>query len=364
MQTKTHLLTTLLFVSILAGCVSAPEINRTKLPDEVRAEKIKSMKFGMFVCWSFSTLSGREWTPTRDKDASYFSVSGCDTDQWCRSAKDAGMKYILFLTKHHDGFCLWDTATTDKKVTNSPLGIDVLAKLRKSCDKYNLKLALYFSEGDWNWPGAIDGKGGSKGGGINPEVKKAQLKELLTNYGPIEFWWMDHAVGTGGLSHRETVEWMHQFQPNTFVGFNHGTPAGRICLRERGRPGKLGDADATKYNKDAESSYSGYLAAEFTYPILPPHKGGAQWFYSLPKYDNLCHPAEKIYNDYLGAVKYGNIFSVNIGPDYAGRIRDIDVKTLKEIGRMINKKRKRHRANQARRRSHNVRRISRQKCPL
>ena len=121
------------------------------------------MKFGMFICWSFSTFSGQEWTPTLDKDASYFKATGCDTDQWCETAKAAGMGYILFLTKHHDGFCLWDTATTDKKVTNSPLGIDVLAKLRKSCDKYGIKLALYFSEGDWNWPGAVDGKNGKDG---------------------------------------------------------------------------------------------------------------------------------------------------------------------------------------------------------
>ena len=318
-----------------AGCTSTPKINRTKLPDDVRARQIKDMEFGMFICWSYSTFSGQEWTPTQDKDASYFRATGCDTDQWCETAKAAGMNYILFLTKHHDGFCLWDTATTDKKVTNSPLGIDVLAKLRKSCDKYGLKLALYFSEGDWNWPGAVDGKSRREGSSLNPEVKKAQLKELLMNYGPIEFWWMDHAVGTGGLSHEETVKWMHQFQPNTLIGFNQGEPAGRLCLRERGRPGKLGDADATKYNKEAEASYQGYVAAEFTYPILPEHQEGAEWFYSLPKYDGLCHPAQKIYEDYVGAVKHGNIFSVNIGPNYEGRIRDIDVKTLRQVGEMI-----------------------------
>ncbi len=62
-------------------------------------------------------------------------------------------------------------------------------------------------------------------GGVNPETKKAQLKELLTRYGPIEFWRMDHATGTGGLSHADTVEWIHKFQPNSFVGFNHGEPA-------------------------------------------------------------------------------------------------------------------------------------------
>jgi len=146
------------------------------------------------------------------------------------------------------------------------LGIDVIAKLRKSCDKYGIKLAFYFSEGDWNWPGAVDGKGWRQGSGENPEMKKAQLKELVTKYGPIEFFWMDHAIGEGGLSHQETVDFIHQYQPNCFIGFNHGVPAGRLCLREMGKPGPIGDASATKYNKDAEANYKGSLAGRVGTP--------------------------------------------------------------------------------------------------
>ena len=59
------------------------------------------------------------------------------------------------------------------------------------------------------------------------------------------------------------------------------------------------------------------------------------WFYSLPKHDSLCHPPEKLFKDYQGALKYGNIFSINIGPNYEGRIRDIDVKTLARVGELI-----------------------------
>lgn len=330
--------TILLILCLLISCGSNKNTSKAyaiKIDDQIRAEQIKEMKFGMFICWSYSTFSGTEWTKTLDKDASYFKATGCDTDQWCKTAKDAGMNYILFLTKHHDGFALWDTKTTEKKVTNSQLGIDVLAKLRKSCDKYGIKLALYFSEGDWNWPGAVDGGGNGGSVGINPELKKAQLKELVTNYGPIEFFWMDHAAGTGGLSHKETTEFIHQFQPNCFIGYNHGEPSGRLSLRERGRPGEIGDASATEYNKDAEANYTEYLAAEFTYPILPEHKGGADWFYSLPIHDNLCKPAEDLYKDYLGAVKFENIFSINVGPNYEGKIREKDVKTLHKVGEMI-----------------------------
>ncbi len=100
-------------------------------------------------------------------------------------------------------------------------------------------------------------------------MKKEQLKELCTQYGPIEFFWMDHAVGDGGLSHKETVEFVCHLQPDCFVGFNHGEPAGRLSLREMGKPGVIRDASTSEYNKDAETNFKGYLAAEFTYPILP-----------------------------------------------------------------------------------------------
>lgn len=334
------------FTSLLGLCLLAatscqstkPSISKEVIPNDVRAQEMKDMKFGMFICWSLSTFSGKEWTG-EELPVEFFRATECDTDQWARTAKEAGMNYIYFLTKHHDGFCLWDTKTTDFKITNAPLGKDVMAMLRKSCDKYGIKLGIYFSEGDWNWPEATRGKGGRgrDAGGVNPEVKKAQLKELLTEYGPIELIWFDHATGDGGLSHAETTRWVHQFQPNCFVGYNHGEPSGRLCLREMGKPGRLGDSEASKYNKEQEANYNGYLVAEFTYPLLPPHQGGATWFYSLPKHDNLCHPASKIYEDYLKAVEYENIFSVNIGPDYKGRIRDIDVKTLQEVGTMIRK---------------------------
>ena len=316
-----------LALSFCAAAQTAPP--SAPKDDAVRAKEIADLRFGMFVCWSFSTFSGKEWTQDVD-DPAFFKATGCDTDQWCRVAKDAEMRYILFLSKHHDGFCLWDTDTTERKVTNSPLGIDVLAKLRASCDKYGIKLALYFSEGDWSWPGREGTRSGP-----NPEMKKAQLEELCTRYGPIEFFWMDHATNDGGLSHAETAAWVHRFQPDCFAGFNHGEPAGRLALRERGAPGSIGDVKASKYNKDGEAKYTGYLVAEFTYPILPEHEGGADWFFSLPKHGSLCLPAKKIFDDYVGAVKYGNIFSLDVGPNYAGRIRDIDAKTLAEVGAMI-----------------------------
>ena len=324
---KSLLIAALLLTTITAR--AAEPVDMAK-----RTEELKSQHWGMFICWSFSTFSGKEWTPGV-KDINLFAAKDCDTDQWARTAKEAGMGYILFLTKHHDGFCLWDTKTTDRKVTKAPLGRDVLAELKKSCDKYGIKLALYFSEGEWAWPNKPDGKRFQSNGGFNPEMKKAQLTELLTQYGSIEYIWFDHAVGDGGLNHAETVAFCKALQPGCFVGFNNGTAAGDIRLGEMGHPAPLTDTAGAGFNSGHMKGYTGYRLAEFTYPILPGHQGGAQWFYSLPSHDNLCFPAEKLYRDYLGAVKYGNIFSIDVGPDYNGKLRAIDVQTLQKVGEMI-----------------------------
>jgi alpha-L-fucosidase len=319
-----------IFLASLSSLPAAEPSNAS----EARVKELQDLRWGMFVCWSFSTFSGKEWTPGVT-DLALFHPSGCDTEGWVKTAKEAGMGYILFLTKHHDGFCLWDTKTTDRKVTRSVLGRDVLGELRKSCDKHRIRLALYFSEGEWAWPAKPDGRRFQSDGGYSPELKKAQLRELLTGYGPIEYIWFDHAIGDGGLGHEETVVFCKALQPDCFIGFNHGAPAGDIRLGELGHPSPLSDASGSGFNADHAKGYKGYRLAEFTYPILPAHEGGAMWFYSLPRHDRLCLPAERLYADYLGAVKYGNIFSLDVGPDYAGRLREVDVETLRKVGRYI-----------------------------
>ena len=95
MSKITILILIALLLAPLAAAHAAEPVDMAK-----RTEELKNLKWGMFICWSFSTFSGKEWTPGV-KDISLFAAKDCDTDQWARTAREAGMGYILFLTKHH-----------------------------------------------------------------------------------------------------------------------------------------------------------------------------------------------------------------------------------------------------------------------
>ncbi|MFV0553817.1 MAG: alpha-L-fucosidase [Mangrovibacterium sp.] len=318
-----------LLLCCVSSCTNQVATSERVLPDSTRVQQIADLRYGMFICWSMSSFSGKEWT-REGYGPEFFEATGCNTDQWCRVAKEGGMKYVLFLAKHHDGFCLWDTETTEKKVTNSPLGIDVLAQLRKSCDKYGLKLSLYFSEADWSWEN-----------GKNTALKKEQLKELLTNYGDYEHVWFDAAAGDGGLAHDETVAWVHAFQPNVFTGFNHGPIAGRLRVGESRLMGAL-DSRSKKHIhhklfKGIEDN--NWKLAEITYPIFngrcPASSGFGNWFYTKEADKGICVSADYVYRDYLECVKYGGILDLSVAPMRDGNLRPVDIATLGQVGRYI-----------------------------
>lgn len=125
-------------------------------------------------------------------------LPGC-TDLWARAARDAGMQYLCLTAKHHDGFCLWDTKTTDYSVLHTPCGRDLVAETAESCRKYGLRFALYYSLPDWHCPFAVQGgdhalpkqnPGDTPSWTLYKSYLRAQIRELLTGYGRIDalFW--------------------------------------------------------------------------------------------------------------------------------------------------------------------------------
>ena len=142
------------------------------------------LHFGMFIHFGINTYYDKEWS-YGDLDPKAFNPENLDTDQWCRTAKAAGMKYLVITTKHMDGFCLWPSQHTDYSVASTPFKKNVLAELAESAQKHGLKLGWYYSLWDEHeprykndWWAYID-------------FMKLQLEELLTQYGEIVEIWFD-----------------------------------------------------------------------------------------------------------------------------------------------------------------------------
>lgn len=165
-------------------------------------------RFGMFVHWGLYAIAGwheqLEWRGgvPRAQYEKYFNQwnpQHYDPDAWIDLAQSGGMEYICFTTKHHEGFCQWDTKLTDFKVTNTPYGKDTLRQLADACHRRNFPLCLYYSIADWHSP-LYPNQGRSHElqpqPGDHPDLKKyiefvrGQVRELCTNYGKISgFWW-------------------------------------------------------------------------------------------------------------------------------------------------------------------------------
>ncbi len=154
-------------------------------PEPSAAQKAwMKMGFGMFIHFGVNTFYDKEWSDG-NLDPYRFNPVGFDSDQWCRVARDAGMKYIVLVTKHHDGFCLWPSSHSNYTISRSQFNRDIVAALVSSARKYDLKVGFYFSLWDQHMDHHI------KDEWIFIDFIKDQLTELLTGYGEVTLIWFD-----------------------------------------------------------------------------------------------------------------------------------------------------------------------------
>jgi len=213
-----------------------------------RTAWFREAKFGMFIHWGPYSLASVEasWpimTPGPNpaiSEAEYralptrFNPVRFDPRSWIRLAKAAGQRYMVFTSKHHDGFCMFDSALTDYKITNTPYGRDIVAELATACHEESMPLGFYYSPPDMNHPGFRDtsklAKENWKGEPERPEwatyltYMEGQVRELLTTYGPVAVVWFD------GLGNQEKYNGMRfhrlirQLQPATLINNRIGLP--------------------------------------------------------------------------------------------------------------------------------------------
>lgn len=307
----------------------------------------QKLEMTAFLHFGVNTFTDREWGDGTE-DPSIFNPSELDADQWVRTLKDAGFGLVILTAKHHDGFCLWPTATTGHSVASSPWKDgkgDVVADLRKACDKYGMKLGLYLSP--WDRNAACYGDSPAYN-----DMFVAQLTELLTNYGKIDEVWFDGACGEGPNGKKQEYDWTRfkehiaGLQPDAVVAIMGDDV--RWVGNEKGQ-GRTTEWAATAltpgiYEGSAEANEALGLYAKapdlgsrdvvlkadklYWWPSEVDVSIRPGWFYHDTESPKSLRQLAEIY---LTSVGRNSVLLLNIPPDRRGLIADTDVARLGEL---------------------------------
>ena len=316
--------------------------------------QFQDIKYGMFIHWGLSSvLADGEWVMNNRniKVEDYtrllrsFNPVDFDAEKWVSTAKNAGMKYIIFITRHHDGFSNWDTKQSDWKITNTPYGKDVLKLLAAECKKQGIKLGLYYSLLDW-YRSDYPYETGRTGKGTGRTQKsdyasylsfmKKQLTELLTNYGEIMSIWFDgHWDQTnpeGNADRSSRIDWkyneiyklIHSLQPQCMIGNNHHLdpiPGEDFQMFERDLPGE---------NKSGLS-----FQQASTLPLETCETLNGSWGYNIT--DRNYKTVNQVIQMAVGAAGRNANLLLNIGPMPSGEIQSEFRDTLAAAGKWFQK---------------------------
>ncbi len=324
----------LVFVSLL---LAASGIARETRPLAERQQEFLSWKFGMFIHFNIATFNERQWANGHEDPAS-FAPSRLDCGQWADAAKAAGMKYAVFTVKHTGGWCLWDSQDTTHDITAFRNFKDGKGDLvREYVDAFRargLKVGLYYCmPGDFSQrvnnkllPGQTDLHG------LPPEAAgdyagfiKKQLTELLTRYGTVDLMWFDqYSNKYTGAQWREIKAHVHSIQPDCLVIANNSTD--------------FKDTDIHSYEypflktvgRKALPPEQNPYPAEICDCLTP----GA-WFWQTKLNEKSVTGAA----DVVAMIKLSNSrkanYLLNVPPDRTGRLPDMLVRRLEEIGKLL-----------------------------
>ena len=330
---------------VATGFAQSPGSRPPDAAREKRLEWFREAKYGMFIHWGLYAIPAGEWkgqrclglgewlmnrckVPVRDYEqlTRQFNPVKYEPDAWVQLAQDAGMKYIVITAKHHDGFALFKSAASPYNVVDAtPYKKDILKQLADACAKRGMRLGFYYSQSqDWHEPGGA-GNTWDFGPDTAPdgktELKKyddylrgkaePQVKELLTNYGPVALIWFDTPrmmnVGDRGQRFADIVR---SSQPDTLID---------------GRLGTEGDYRSTGDN------------------VIPPEASSEAWetpattndTWGFRKDDTNWKAPGQILFKLVDIVSKGGNYLLNVGPTAEGLIPQIPQENLRTVGRWL-----------------------------
>ena len=315
----------------------------------------QQMEFTAFLHFGMNTFTGNEWGNGKDSPE-LFNPSELDCEQWVKALKDGGFKMALITAKHHDGFCLWPTATTEYSVKNSPWKDgkgDVVRELREACDKYGMKFGVYLSPWDRN----------AECYGDSPAYNKffiEQLTELLSNYGEVHEVWFDGACGEGPNGKKQVYDWtailakIRELQPKAVTaimgddvrwvgnegGMGRDTEWSATVMAPGSYTHKNAAMETLGINNMSKDLGSRELIAKaqeaYWYPSEVDVSIRPGWFYHAEQ-DERVRSLANLVNIYYRSVGCNSVLLLNIPPDRRGLIHEIDVQRIKELSDYIAK---------------------------
>lgn len=342
----------LLFTLIIAGMMSAYNAvaqsilpKPSKQPSKTQQKQI-DRKYGMFIHFGINTFHDEEWTDG-SKPVSSYAPTNIDAEQWIRTARDAGMKYVILITKHHDGFCLWDSKYTDYDVASSGNKTNVIEVVAKACKKYNIGLGLYYSLWDRKVNANVKDETQDRDYNTYMIRQLIELIDMTHKYVPVVEFWFDG--GWEKANHRWPVNEIYQTikskDPQCQVGINWsigepGNPDKHPVLPEDQKEGypiryfpsdfRLGDPYLPAQNDPKLFSHEGkqyYMPWESTVCI------SQRWFYNTK--DTTYKSIDELTDLYRVATCNDNILILNCPPNRDGKIRDKDIEVLMQLKKRI-----------------------------
>jgi alpha-L-fucosidase len=290
-----------------------------KTPEE-RIAWWQEARFGMFIHWGVYSIPAydawrmyQEHIPVDEyvQLADQFNPRNYNPAEWIAMAKEAGMKYIVITTRHHDGFCLFDSQVSEFTSAKTAAKRDLIAEFADACHQAGMRMGLYYSLVDWRFPGVIPH--GTRLADENYEAMvaqaHAQVRELLTNYGKVDILWYDMPIPNDSQLWRseELNAMARELQPD-------------IIINDRAAiPGDFATPENTviAQNRPWESCYS----------------MNRSWGYA--RYDRNYKPVNELLRLLASCASQGGNFLLNVGPDAEGRFPVEAVERLRSIGQWM-----------------------------
>ncbi len=362
MKLLQQVLLVLVMLTLLIACTDTPKdyMQESQAEKDARMQWWRDARFGMFIHWGLYAVPAGEWNGQRvngigewiqaslnipkeeyEKFAPQFNPRQFDAAEWVQLAKDAGMKYMVITSKHHDGFALFDSKVSDWDVVDAtPYGKDILAQLKDECDRQGISFNTYYSILDWHHPAqyvdpdADNPRAGHARNKIYEDQKekylkymKSQLKEIINNYDVDVMWfdgeWQDWWTKEDGIA---MYNWLRNKKPSLIINNRVGAARGGMngFNKEEGHAGDFG-------TPEQEIPDTGRPGVDWESCMTMNDTWGYKYF------DDNWKSTETLLHNLIDIVSKGGNYLLNIGPKADGTIPEESVTRLREIGGWMQK---------------------------